>query len=133
MPRPLLVHVYCKSTDMAFKFFSKSSSSLPSAKDTGIGEARPMRLCHGYYQRNSHSSRAQCQQIVRKLSENTLRLAQNTGPRPGVMLQSTVTLPLLRSSSQIFKQGLGESMVWLFKKREAKESQGDSLWESLHR
>ena len=36
---PLLVHVQSMDTVMALlKFFSKSSSSLPSAKETGIGE-----------------------------------------------------------------------------------------------
>ena len=38
--RPLSVHMQSMDTVMALlKFFSKSSSSLPSAKETGIGEA----------------------------------------------------------------------------------------------
>ena len=113
--------------DMALlKFFSKSSSSLPSAKDTGIGEAT-IKEANGAVSwvlpvtekqpQQSSSAPADRQKVKRKYTSFSAEESASIG-RYAAEHSNSATVKKFKSD---FEQSLGESTVRLFKKRYLEE------------
>ena len=111
--------------DMALlKFFSKSSSSLPSTKDTGIGEAATKeanaaasRVLPEKQPQQSSSVSGDRPKVKRKYTSFSTEQRASIG-RYAAEHSNSAAVKKFKSD---FEQGLGESTVRLFKKRYLEE------------
>ena len=114
--------LYCAMA--LLKFFSKSSSSLPSAKDTGIGEAATKeanaavsRVLSEKQPQQSSSVPADRPKVKRKYTSFSAEQRASIG-RYAAEHSNSAAVKKFKSD---FEKGLGESTVRLFKKRYIEE------------